>query len=732
MKKNYSFSKLFLAIICSLSFNLYSQTSAAYQLYLDANNNCNYDGGEQLLYNVPVNLNFNYVNTFAVLASTIQPAYCGWPLVVISPSVPATNTVTMSSSSPSFSYNSSCPAFTNLSYTATNYLPIQNINPMGNVYFGYVGTGYYSGDSTGNVFPVCYNIGNDVIDLSFTIYNAYTCNSNMASRTYSLYFDGNLYDIITASGTGPAVYNGSLTTINEASYPLTTQLYIQTKLGSGISTVGSHTWAIQSSQIYVSSLSAISYSCTLNSMVCSKVSGNFYVDCNSNCLKDPGDIPMGYAAFAQIFQTVGGFSVNAYPDANGYYSAYLPISSNPYLITSYSATPSFTPCSSTTYTIPSTVNTSTLDFGYITSNYYDVSVFCQPAGPSAVGGSTYFKLTYCLNNQLTCLPLPVNPGKVKLLVPTNFTYTAPAFSTPSPNTVIPGPSGDTLVWNISDFNSMTGCVSYYVLVAISPTVTAGQQYCINAFVNPLLDHVALNNQSTFCWYVGMPYDPNNKISYATGIQTNGDIPLSTTDLFYVVNFQNVGTGPAVDVKTVDTLDVNLDWTTLQVLSSSDPVQTQVDFTSGQTIFYFQNINLPDSNTNEPASHGFVYYKIKLKTGLAVNTIIKNRAHNYFDFQPAVATNQTKNKLVNLTGIDEIEKTNLVYFAPNPVTDKTTIYSKEIIQSVSVFNNLGQLILKQEVNAIQLQIDLSQVTDGIYFVSLQFKDGGKTIRKVVKN
>ena len=264
-------------------------------------------------------------------------------------------------------------------------------------------------------------------------------------------------------------------------------------------------------------------------------------------------------------------------------------------------------------------------------------------------------------------------------------------------------------------------------------MTVGEDYCLNAFVNPLLDNVALNNQSTFCWYIGWPYDPNNKMSYAQGIKTNGDIPISTTDLFYVINFQNIGTAPAIDVKTVDTLDVNLDWTTLQVLSSSDPVQSQIDYLSGQIIFYFKNIYLPDSTSDEPGSHGFVYYKIKLKPGLLVNTIIKNRAHNYFDFQPPVATNQTKNKLTNIAaGINEIEKLNSVFIAPNPVSDKVTISSKEIIQTISVFNNLGQTVMKQDVNATQSQMDLSSMTDGIYFIQIQLKDGVKTTRKVVKN
>jgi len=168
------------------------------------------------------------------------------------------------------------------------------------------------------------------------------------------------------------------------------------------------------------------------------------------------------------------------------------------------------------------------------------------------------------------------------------------------------------------------------------------------------------------------------------------------------------------------------------IHSSAPVQAQIDNATGISAFIFNGIYLPDSTSNEPGSHGYVQYKIKLKPSVPVNTVIKNRAHNYFDYQPAVPTNQTKNKLVIFSGIDELEKVNSVFIAPNPTSDKVNISAKEVIQTISVLNNLGQIILKLDVNSVQSQIDLSQITDGIYFINFQFKDGSKATRKVIKN
>ena len=64
------------------------------------------------------------------------------------------------------------------------------------------------------------------------------------------------------------------------------------------------------------------------------------------------------------------------------------------------------------------------------------------------------------------------------------------------------------------------------------------------------------------------------------------------------------------------------------------------------IFNFPNILLPDLNTNEVASHGFVKYEIYPKDGLDENTIIENTANIFFDFNPAIVTNTTNNIMVS--------------------------------------------------------------------------------------
>lgn len=57
--------------------------------------------------------------------------------------------------------------------------------------------------------------------------------------------------------------------------------------------------------------------------------------------------------------------------------------------------------------------------------------------------------------------------------------------------------------------------------------------------------------------------------------------------------------------------------------------------------------LPDSGTNEPASHGYVIYEVDPLPGAPDGTEIKNHADIYFDFNPPIVTNSTLNTLVSV-------------------------------------------------------------------------------------
>lgn len=116
-------------------------------------------------------------------------------------------------------------------------------------------------------------------------------------------------------------------------------------------------------------------------------------------------------------------------------------------------------------------------------------------------------------------------------------------------------------------------------------------------------------------------------------------------LHYIIRFQNTGTASAINVRVNNILDDKFDWSTLQLENLSH--EGRVEITNGNNInFIFDNINLPDSNTDEPNSHGFIAYKIKPKNNVVLGDVFMNTADIYFDFNPPIITNTAATKIVN--------------------------------------------------------------------------------------
>src|SRR5206468_6143358 len=116
-------------------------------------------------------------------------------------------------------------------------------------------------------------------------------------------------------------------------------------------------------------------------------------------------------------------------------------------------------------------------------------------------------------------------------------------------------------------------------------------------------------------------------------------------------------------------------------------------------FNFPNINPPDSNTNEPLSHGYVQYKVKLKNNLPIGTQINNTAFIYFDFNAPVVTNTTTNTIALVSSVgDKRHKTQDVRLYPNPASDVVTISVDEtMIGSTATITDLTG----RKVAAVQL-------------------------------
>ncbi len=117
------------------------------------------------------------------------------------------------------------------------------------------------------------------------------------------------------------------------------------------------------------------------------------------------------------------------------------------------------------------------------------------------------------------------------------------------------------------------------------------------------------------------------------------------ELSYTIRFRNTGNAPAINGRIIDTPDHNLNMETFQVTNSSFTVYTTIR--EREIKFFFENINLPDSLSNEKESHGFVTYAIRAKDDIEELSIINNTAHIIFDSNPAIITNTTMNTMVEM-------------------------------------------------------------------------------------
>ncbi|WP_426430748.1 T9SS type A sorting domain-containing protein [Winogradskyella sp. HB-48] len=90
-----------------------------------------------------------------------------------------------------------------------------------------------------------------------------------------------------------------------------------------------------------------------------------------------------------------------------------------------------------------------------------------------------------------------------------------------------------------------------------------------------------------------------------------------------------------------------------------------------------------------------------------------------------------NVLCNPLSIDNLEDAAAFTYYPNPVQNTLTLNAQNTIENVAMYNMLGQEVLIATPNAVNSELDMSNLQDGTYFVKVTIANTTKTIR-VVKN
>jgi uncharacterized repeat protein (TIGR01451 family) len=256
------------------------------------------------------------------------------------------------------------------------------------------------------------------------------------------------------------------------------------------------------------------------------------------------------------------------------------------------------------------------------------------------------------------------------------------------------------------------------------------------------------NSKTHCRFITSSYDPNDKQAFPQGFTDQNIVPPNTR-MEYLVRFQNTGTDTAFTVYVIDTLDQNLNVESFEMGAVSHPYQLSIQTVkSGKTFlrWQFNNILLPDSNTNQLKSNGFIQYSISPKPGLALGSQVRNYAAIYFDFNPPVVTNQTLSTFNTITFTDPSLNDNVqivtalsgklspkqigVNFYPNPVKEHSLTADFSTKGNLALFNAQGQQVYEKE-DIEGKQVLPIYLNSGFYVAQLKTEKGVSVVKVVVE-
>jgi uncharacterized repeat protein (TIGR01451 family) len=222
------------------------------------------------------------------------------------------------------------------------------------------------------------------------------------------------------------------------------------------------------------------------------------------------------------------------------------------------------------------------------------------------------------------------------------------------------------------------------------------------------------------------YDPNDKQGFPVGYGATHYIRPGT-ELEYLIRFQNTGTDTAFTVRIVDTLSAWLDPATIRPGTSSHDYQFNLTG-PGIVEFLYENILLPDSNVNEPASNGFVKFSILHRADAPLETVIENNAAIYFDFNEPVITNTTFHRLGENFLVSAWHPFVLgaeVKVSPNPFSEQAILEVKGLNSTaplrLRVFDLQGIAVGEIETPSSIFTLQKNNWPAGVYLFSV-FQEG----------
>jgi uncharacterized repeat protein (TIGR01451 family) len=363
---------------------------------------------------------------------------------------------------------------------------------------------------------------------------------------------------------------------------------------------------------------------------------------------------------------------------------------------------------------PGQLSIQNLDFPVVCKSGYDIGVIQGPIGAFAIPGRPFYvspiigDLNAVYGNECNS---NLN-GKIKISIQGPAHFTASDTSALTPDSI----QGNEFVYIVNNFSSFKQ--DGIRLAFLTDTLaTIGDTVKVRIRVTPESgDNNPENNDVLHHFIVRTSFDPNMKEVYPVDVE-----PAYSDWMTYTVHFQNTGNAPAYKVRITDTLDANLDPASLELMGFSHTAQVGI---RGQAlVFNFPDILLPDSNSNEKASHGYFQYRVKPLKNLPEGTKIHNTAYIFFDYNKPVITNTTVNSFVApppVVGISTAKLPGAFKLFPNPGSGVFTVACDETVStgaSVEIYDLYGTLVYSLPFSTQGIQLDMRAFANGFYICKL---------------
>lgn len=450
-------------------------------------------------------------------------------------------------------------------------------------------------------------------------------------------------------------------------------------------------------------------------LACGNISGKAFYDSLVNCVNDPLEIPMANATV-----TLMPGNIQRITNAAGEYEFLgLPLGNYTVQVDTNGLFYQYPSCGQIQYdTLSTTTPNAVSDFAYaFVLPPADIRVHTYPTAKVPAAPAMSLPKTQTIFYGVVNNGFSTNVNLYALLDSIHHYDT----STIVPTSI----NGDTLMWNLNVTNPNNSLNIYYDSLQSLPIL---YQMPLKVWIEstaPIGGNILSNDTASVLLPILTSYDPNDKQVNPQGFGPQGFIDPVNNELSYLVRFQNTGSAMAYNIFIEDTISNRLDINSLQVLDASHPYLVEKE--NNLIRFRFNNVMLPDSNYDEPNSHGYIQYIINQDGGNLPGDEIRNTAHIFFDYNPAVVTNTTLNTIKYPVAIENITLENISVY-PNPTSGD--VFVKELnnkVNKIELLDILGRTLTVRptRIGKGLLKISLDEYTRGLYLLKLD----GETVKLI---